>query len=229
MSKWVHAGIRAVVFDAVGTLIHTRPGAVEIYHTLAARQGVQLEELHVRQRFVAAYRAEEAIDQAAGWITSEQREHQRWRAIVTHTLAVLPDPGAAFQELFEHFASPSAWQVPDEAAGVLQALRDRGLILGMGTNYDSRVERVVAGLPQLTLLWGRLVVSAAIGFRKPGVEFFQKVVQFAGCSPREVLFVGDDLENDYEGAIAAGLEAVLLDPRGQSSAPRRIERLTDLL
>jgi putative hydrolase of the HAD superfamily len=73
------------------------------------------------------------------------------------------------------------------------------------------------------------VVSAAIGFRKPATKFFEKVVAIAGCSPREVLFVGDDLENDYEGAIAAGLEAVLLDPRGRSSVPRRIERLSDLL
>jgi putative hydrolase of the HAD superfamily len=98
----------------------------------------------------------------------------------------------------------------------------------MGTNYDSRVRSVIAGLPGLAPLQDRVVVSAAIGFRKPAPEFFQEVARTMGCEPRHVLFVGDDVENDFEGASAAGMEAVLLDPRGQSTLPRRIERLREL-
>jgi putative hydrolase of the HAD superfamily len=228
-SRWIHSGTRAVVFDAVGTLIHPKPSAIEIYQSLAARQGVEIGETVIRERFIAAYRAEEAIDRAAGWMTSEDRERRRWHTIVTSTLAALPDPDSAFVELFEHFSRPSAWQVPSDCDSLLHVLNERGLILGMGTNYDSRVESVIAGLPVLAPLRDRLVVSAAIGYRKPAAQFFQELVRTVGCESRQVLYVGDDVENDYKGAIAGGLEAVLFDPAGKSSASRRIERLAELI
>ena len=73
-------------------------------------------------------------------------------------------------------------------------------------------------------------MSAAIGYRKPASQFFEEVTCVVGCEPQEVLFVGDDLENDFEGAIAAGVEAVLLDPRGRSlTVTMRIESLGELL
>ncbi|HEY3789163.1 MAG TPA: HAD-IA family hydrolase [Urbifossiella sp.] len=228
MSQWVHPGIRAVVFDAVGTLLFPQPSAPEIYRTLALRQGVELPAEAIRRQFVEAFRIEEDADRANRWITSEQRERDRWRTIVTTTLSVLPDPESAFAELFDHFALPAAWQLHEDAECVFRSLGNRGVRIGMGTNYDSRVRSVIAGLPGLAPLQDRVVVSAAIGFRKPAPEFFQEVARTMGCEPRHVLFVGDDVENDFEGASAAGMEAVLLDPRGQSTLPRRIERLREL-
>ena len=38
------------------------------------------------------------------------------------------------------------------------------------------------------------------------MEFFREVIRVADCEPGEILFVGDDVENDYEGARRAGLE-----------------------
>lgn len=225
----IHSGLRAVFFDAVGTLIVPRIGAPEVYRTLAAKQGVQLDANLVRERFVAAYRVEEASDRAAGWVTSEERERERWRAIVTTTLSDLPDPEAGFLELFEHFARPDSWRLNDGAATVLESFAERGLILGLGTNYDSRVERVIAGLPELSRIADRAAISAAVGFRKPAVEFFRRVTQFAGCSPHDILFVGDDLENDYDGARSSGLEALLLDPKGEANVERRIASLVELI
>src|SRR5205823_3560051 len=131
--------------------------------------------------------------------------------------------------LFEHFSESSAWQLHEDTELVLDSLLNRGLILGLGTNYDSRIETVLAGMPALVPLKDRVVVSAAIGYRKPAAEFFVELVRSAGCAAQEVLFVGDDLENDYDGAFAAGLEAVLLDPQGRSTVSRRIERLSELM
>lgn len=225
MSRWVHPGIRAVFFDAVGTLLFPTPGALLVYSHVARRLGLDLSHTALRERFVAAYRAEEEADRAAGWVTSEAREVARWRRIVTETLSGVRYPDACFEELFEHFARPSAWTVNADAAAVLPALRDRGLILGLASNYDARLESVLAGHPELAPLRERVVISAAVGFRKPAAEFFREVVRAAGCDPREVLLVGDDLGNDYEGATAAGMEAVLLvPPRTADDPPPPVER-----
>lgn len=215
MPPLVRSDTRAVCFDAVGTLLFPSPPAVTVYAEVARRAGLDLPPAEVRTRFLTAYRAEEAADRATGWVTSEMRERNRWYRIVTSTLREVPDPDACFRELFEHYARPAAWAVNPDAADVLATLRDRGFVVGMGSNYDSRLLSVLEGFPELAALRDRVVVSAAVGFRKPAAEFFREVVRSAGCEPEQVLFVGDDVGNDFEGATAAGLRAVLLDSGGR--------------
>ncbi|MBX9579502.1 MAG: HAD family hydrolase [Gemmataceae bacterium] len=230
MSNRVHPGIRAVFFDAVGTLTHPDPGAVAVYAAAARRRGIDLSPDLIRSRFWAAYRAEEEADRAAGWVTSEAREEARWRRIVAESLPEVSADPSLFPELFGHFARPEAWRVDPDAAGVFAELRTRGKTLGVGSNYDARLLGVAAGHPPLDPAALSYVVSAAVGWRKPGRGFFDAVVREAGCDPGEILFVGDDLDNDYHGATAAGLRAVLLDPRGRHpDIPDRIRGLADLV
>lgn len=223
---WVHDGIRTVFFDAVGTLIFPTPTALDVYRAVAERRGLSLTTAEVRSRFIAAYRAEEAGDAANGWATSEHREHARWHRIVTETLLGVPEPEDCFRELFDHFARPSAWALNPDATAVLSELARRGVVLGMGSNYDARLWSVLDGFPELELLRPRIVVSAEVGFRKPARQFFAVVSRVAGCEPGSVLFVGDDAVNDYDGAANAGMAAVLL---GGAKRERRIESLGELM
>jgi putative hydrolase of the HAD superfamily len=230
MEPWVHAGIRVVFLDAVGTLIFPDPPAPVVYAATARRQGLHVPNDQILQRFLAAYRTQDEIDRASGWVTSESRERQRWSYIVAHTLRGVPDPDGCFTELFDHFAEPTAWRVNREAPTFFTRLRERGLTIGIASNYDSRLLRVVEGHAELRPLRDRVVISAAVGHRKPSPEFFAAVAQAAGCGPGEVLFVGDDTDNDYEGALAAGMGAVLLDARGRHPAVgRRIAGLAELV
>ncbi|MFO0801076.1 MAG: HAD-IA family hydrolase [Gemmataceae bacterium] len=221
--------MRAVFFDAVGTLLLPAEPPADTYATTARRQGVVVDPCVVRTRFVAAFRAEESADRAAGWVTAEARERERWRRIVAASLPELPDPARGFAELFEHYARPDAWSVHPDAADVFADLARRGVAVGIGSNLDDRLTRVVAGHPTLAPVAGRVVVSAAVGFRKPSGRFFAEVVRAAGCEAGEIVFVGDDRENDYLGAAAAGLVPVLLTPRDEGPAVRRVGRLRDLV
>jgi putative hydrolase of the HAD superfamily len=219
-----------VYFDAVGTLLFPDPPAPAVYAEVARQQGLALSTAEVRARFVAAYRAEEEADAGAGWVTSEGRERDRWRSIVTEALAGVSDPHACYEFLYSYFAKPGAWRLAPDAEATLTALHERGLLLGLGSNYDERLWPVLDGFPQLALLLAHVVISAAIGCRKPGAAFFARTVENAGCEACEVLFVGDDRGNDYEGATAAGLPALLLDPAGRYlDVPHRIVRLSELV
>ena len=121
-------------------------------------------------------------------------------------------------------------RINPDAEFVFARLLDQGVTLGLGSNYDSRLRPVLDGFAVLAPLRDHVVISSAVGFRKPAGEFFREVVQVARREPREVLFVGDDVENDYKGATAAGLNAVLLDGRNREPAvPKRIQSLTGLL
>lgn len=205
------AGIRAVFFDAVGTVLHPVPGAPVVYAQAAGRYGLDPGGLLDRLR--TSYLAEEEIDRVAGWVTSEEREIARWRRIVRDTLPGAP--AGCFDELYQHFAQPRAWAVPPDAAPTFAALQERGLVLGLASNYDARLESVLAGRPELDLLKRHVVISSRIGVRKPAAAFFAQIVAAAGCPARAVAYVGDDLGNDFRGAAAAGMHAVLLAPAGR--------------
>jgi putative hydrolase of the HAD superfamily len=221
--------IRAVFFDAVGTLLYPHPVAPVVYAGVARSAGLSIAPSTVRERFVEAYRLQELIDRSAGWVTSEERERDRWRVIVAATLRGVPDPEGCYRELFEHFSKASAWRVAPEAAPTLTRLLERGIRIGLGSNYDARLWSVLDGFPELTPLRDRVVVSAATGFRKPAGQFFQEVVRVANCEAGQVLFVGDDVDNDYKGATAAGLKALLYDSANTCPAlVNCIKRLSEL-
>ncbi len=223
-------GVRAVFFDAVGTLLFPEPSAPVVYAEAARAHGLHLPASEVRTRFIAAFQREEAADVASRWVTSEDRECDRWRVIVADTLAGVADIEACYQYLFNHFALPSAWRVAPDAAELFPALRARGLVLGMGSNYDARLWPLLNAFPELAPLRDRVVISAAVGVRKPGADFFREVMRAAGCEAGEVLFVGDDVDNDYEGATAAGMRAALLDPLSKHpEIAHRVTRLAELL
>lgn len=222
------APIRAVYFDAVGTLIFPNPTASAVYAQVAGRHGHAIDPAAISPLLWQQFRIEDDLDRQAGWVTSEERERRRWRNIVSAAL-----PGSSdelFDELFQHFAQPTAWAVPDEAARTLTELAAAGYRVGMASNYDWRLESVVGGSAALAAVRGRLVISSVVGVRKPGARFFDAVVASAGCEPGKILFVGDDVENDYHGATAAGLTAVLLDPKDKHpKIDRRVRSLTELL
>jgi putative hydrolase of the HAD superfamily len=218
--------IRAVFFDAVGTLLFPNPAAPVVYAGVARRAGITLDPSTVCERFVEAYRTQELIDKAAVWITSEERERDRWRIIVATTLRGVADPEACYRELFEHFAKPDAWRVAPDVAQLLGTLLERGVRIGLGSNYDARLWSVLDGFPELAPLRECVVVSAAVGYRKPSHEFFREVVRVASCQVGQILFVGDDIENDYTGATAAGLKAILLDSGNRH--PGLVNRIKEL-
>jgi putative hydrolase of the HAD superfamily len=222
------AHVRAVVFDAVGTVLFPNPTASRVYADVAARHGLHLEPSVISPLLWAQFRIEDDLDRSNNWATDEHRERTRWQNIVR---AALPDASdELFEELFQHFALPSAWAVPDDAARTLAALRDGGFRVGMGSNYDSRLRAVVDGTPELAPVRERLVISSLVGVRKPAGGFFEAVVAAAGCEPSGILFVGDDPENDYAGATGAGLRAVLLDPLDKHpQIEHRVQSLTELL
>lgn len=213
MSELIAPGVRAVFFDAVGTLLHPEPPAAAAYAAAGRRFGSRLPDDEVRRRFAAAFRRQEDEDARNGYRTSEEREHRRWRAIVAEVLPDVHDIDGCFRELHDHFARPAAWRCDPQAGEVAAALRRRGLLVGMASNFDGRLRRVAAGLAELAGVQP-LVISSEVGWKKPAAAFFDALCRQAGAAPAEVLLVGDDEENDYHGARRAGLHAVLLGPGG---------------
>src|SRR5438477_2036906 len=143
------SGIRAIVLDAVGTLIHPDPLAPLVYAQVGKRWGSRHDPLAIKTRFLRAFEQEEQTDRRLGWRTSEAREIERWRHIVANVLDDVSNPEDCFEVLFEHFGRPEAWRCEPGTRTVLTELAERDFVLGMASNYDSRLHKVMAGKAEL--------------------------------------------------------------------------------
>jgi len=220
---------QVIVFDAVGTLIHCEPPAAQVYAEVARRFDSRLSLEDISRRFRQAFGRQEEIDRSQDWLTDEGREYQRWRAIVAETLDDVSDGEATFRALYDHFARPEAWRLDADAPGLIRQLREQRRCVALASNFDHRLRPILHGLIELPSL-AQLFISSELGWRKPAPAFFKMIADGLGVPKSALLFVGDDLSNDYHGARDAGYTAVLLDPmnRHPQLGQDRVERLGDL-
>ncbi|GGK81916.1 hypothetical protein Sme01_62620 [Sphaerisporangium melleum] len=101
-------------------------------------------------------------------------------------------------------------EVTPAAVNVLHELGRRGVRLVLATNVAAERDRMPAlRSAGVAGLFAAVVQSYAVGVAKPDPRFYQQVLLHAGCDPGQVLFVGNNLDHDVIGPLAAGMRAVL--------------------
>jgi putative hydrolase of the HAD superfamily len=216
--------VRAICFDAAGTLFDLREPVGTTYARLAKRFGVPADPLRLTDGFRRAFRLAPPLafpGAPAGELPD--RERRWWRAIVDATFAAAGAsavPAELFETLFEHYAGRDAWRCHDDTLPVLGRLRRRGYALAIVSNFDGRLLPLVHDLG-IGPLVDATVCSARVGAAKPDPRIFEHTLALVGAPPAEALHVGDDPELDVAGALAAGLRAVHIDRGGKRERAAR--------
>ncbi len=202
------AGIRAVVFDVVHTLVEPWPSVAVAYHEAGRRHGAELDPAIIQRRFREAWRRQEQLDAAAAppFATSRSREAGRWRSIVEDVFAGNPAREAIFADLWEHFGRPESWRPVPAGRDLALAAHRAGLPIVLASNFDERLLGLAATVEPLTLA-EHVFASSELGWRKPSAEFFRAIAGRLGLEPRELVLVGDDPELDVAAARRAGWHA----------------------
>ncbi len=204
--------LRAVSFDAAGTLIHTARPVGDLYASVAARHGVHVdpEALHTRFRVAFGEAPPLAFPGVAG-DELRRRERAWWRSVVAEVFAgaTFDDFDAFFDELFAFFASAAAWRVDPDAHEVLTAVRARGLRVLVVSNFDDRVRGLLRVLGLAPLI-DRVTISSEAGAAKPDPRIFTRALADAGLAPGEVVHVGDTVREDLRACRAAGIRVLLV-------------------
>lgn len=123
------------------------------------------------------------------------------------------------------------WRVIDkDAREVLLKLKEKGLVLGVISNSDGRVNRL---LKKFNLLdyFNVVIDSSLVGVEKPDKKIFHLALSKANIPARRAVHVGDLYAVDVLGAKAAGMHAVLIDRTGFYRHPpcATIKTLSELL
>ena len=127
----------------------------------------------------------------------------------------------AIAELDVAFAEQGVWSRPVPGAlDGLRALAATGVALAIVSNSDGTLEERLGreGIcqvgPGTGVPMAIVVDSDAVGVAKPDPAIFHLALEATGIAPDRALHVGDTVGADVEGALAAGVRPVHLDPYG---------------
>jgi putative hydrolase of the HAD superfamily len=219
------AGYRAVLFDALGTLVELDPPWPHLRRTVRDRHGIEVSESDARRAMLAEmayYRQHHREGRDRESLADLRRRCAR--VIGEH----LPEVGSLSpEELTDALLDSIRFRPYPDAAPALSALRAAGLRLAVVSNWDCSLRGVLAELGLSAALDG-VVVSAEVGASKPDPRIFEAALEHLRCMPGHALFVGDSLDTDVLGARAAGVRALLLQRYGPHTAHSDVERVFSL-
>ena len=222
--------LRAVLFDAAGTLFRVRGSVGVAYARVAARYGVEIAPAEIEARFRTAFRSMAPLC-FPGVAAAQLPDHERrwWKHVVADAFsgARFIDFEAFFAELFAYFARAEAWETFADVQPTLTALRAGGVRLGMVSNFDGRLLTVCEGL-RIAPYFQAIVMSGRAGYAKPDPRIFATALGQLGVTAGDTVHVGDSEAEDAQGARAAGIRAVLIQRDSTSAAGNRPGSIRDL-
>jgi putative hydrolase of the HAD superfamily len=212
--------IRAVFFDAVGTLFSVRETVGAIYSSVARPYGGRLSPAALDAEFREGFTRTGRLDYAKHPRETWDRLEKRWwydlvKDVFTHA-GDLPTPFESyFQDVYENFENHENWILYPEVPETLRLLKDEGLILGVISNFDRRILPLCDGLG-LSPWFDSIHLPRDVGAAKPDPRIFQAALSRHQLLPREAIHVGDHRVEDVEGARASGMTPILIHRNGKA-------------
>ena len=199
--------IKAVFFDAAGTLFHLNGTVGEHYALVGREVGLELNAETLDRAFHSAWKGISPRPAIDGPRANDDKDW--WRDLVETVFdEVAPSVGDLdrdnfFEVAYEHFAEAGVWQLYPDVIDVLQALSPT-LRLAVVSNFDGRLRMILEQLG-ISKFFSFVFISSELGADKPDPEIFRRALRFIDLPPNEVLHAGDDPERDWKAAEEAGL------------------------
>jgi len=207
--------IKAILFDAAGTLIYLPRSVAWHYREVAARHGVSVQEDIVTREFARAFKNAGARPATPG-VPRPDDDKSWWRQIVQQVMKGSASPGADpwtargfdtfFEDLYQHFAQPGVWELYPDVIAVLEHLRPR-YKLGILSNFDRRLYPILENL-RVRHFFDTITLSSEAGIDKPDPAIFHLALRTLGVTPAQAIMVGDHPDQDWRAAESAGLQVV---------------------
>ena len=215
--------IRAVLLDALGTLVRLEPPAPRLQASLRARLDLDVP----LDRCAAAMQAEMAYYGAHCARASDDVALAVLRLECADVLADVLAAGPQGAEILPCLTDAVVFTAFEDALPALDALAAQGRRLAVVSNWDVSLPPVLRRLGLAERL-ETVVHSAGVGASKPDPRPFQVALARLELAPGDCIHVGDDPVSDGQGAAAAGLRALLVDRSGANPGGRNVRSLEDV-
>lgn len=229
--------LRAVFFDVGNTLLYAEPSVSEVCRQVLERAG-HVRDLSAIESFmplVDAYYEERYAEDEAFW-TDEEKTSSVWvgmYSLLCRKLGIEDEAISIARAVYDEFGHPWRWALYPDVRPAFERLRAGGLLVGIISNWDSRLVSLLNGLGLGDVL-DDIVSSADVGLHKPDPRIFQLACERLGVAPEQAAHVGDHHYADYLGSSSLGMHAVLIDRHGVEAdhgvePVRSLDELDDVL
>ena len=210
---------RAVFFDVDFTLIY--PGPMfrgEGYRAFCERYGIDVD----------VSRFDQAVASAAPLLDDQEDAVYDAEIFVKYTRHIIEQMGGRGQrldpcarEIYAEWAACQHFELYEDVAPMLRRIAAAGVRIGLISNSHRCLVSFQAHFELQGLIAGA-ISSPDHGFMKPHPSIFQAALRLVDVPASEAVMVGDSVSQDVEGALRAGMHAVLLH-RGEGPHPRERE------
>ena len=202
---------KAVLFDLGGTLIKTLE-APEIYRKILEVYGVKVS----MDKIAEAHRENEKEFEMEDMVEMGTKFWIQWNKKVLERLKINADKEFLAEKIDELWWDYAKLDIHSDVPHTLSQLKERKVKIGIVTNgFEKDYMKILQRLGWKRDFFDVIVGIDACRKAKPEKEIFLYAVRKLGLRPEEVIFVGDSLKHDYEGAKNAGLHALLLNRKGE--------------
>jgi putative hydrolase of the HAD superfamily len=206
---------RAVFFDAGETLVHPHPTFPDLFSKVLAREGYDVDTEVIRERIhIVSDRFAHAAETNELWTTTPERSRAFWHDVygIFFRELGISDANGLIDTVYAEFTDLANYALFEDVVPMLRRLRTAGLRLGVISNFEEWLERL---LDQLGVgeYFDVRVISGVEGMEKPDPRIFELAMSRAGVDAGSSVHVGDSPTFDVEPAAALGMLPVLIDRR----------------
>lgn len=213
--------VKAVLFDRDETLsitdfsMYQQAAAwIEAQWGTPAQQALKVLAQHWQEKSQAWWPLRSHEDETEFW--------NEYAVELAQKLGVSPQQA---RQLAQHFPYEAYLKAVPNARPVLQALREKGLTIGVLSNTLPSIDRTLQAI-DLADLVDTALATCLLGVHKPDEEAFTLAAQAMNLAPSEVVFV-DDRQENVDAARRVGMHAYLIDLAGQHA--QALHSLDELL
>lgn len=205
---------KGIIFDLDGVICSTDHYHYLAWKALADRLGAYFDEtINNRLRGVSRMASLEIVlERYDGTLTEEEK------------LAAAEEKNNTYRELLKQM-SPA--DLSNEVKTTLDALRAKGLLLGIGSS--SKNTKFILSRIGLGDYFDKISDGTNITRSKPDPEVFLKAAEYLGLEPKDCLVVEDAVAG-VQAAHAAGMDAAAVgDAAGSGFAEYSLKNFSELL
>ncbi|XP_034839427.1 rhythmically expressed gene 2 protein-like [Maniola hyperantus] len=205
-------GIKLITFDVTNTLLRFRIPPYDYYASVARCHGFKGTGVDLKNQLHISYK--DLSKQHPNFGKNSISWNNWWSRVIELTFqGRLPTEkiNEISQQLIEDFKTPTCWKVADGGTDLIRLLKKFGIIVGVISNFDPRLHDILTNM-KIHSCFDFILTSYEVGVCKPDKKIFECAQDYYGnnISSQQCLHIGDDLENDYNGAKAVGWHALLI-------------------
>lgn len=211
----MNARLKLCTFDVTNTLLKFRIPVGDQYAKVGRIYGVERDPNQITKSFLHHWKLMNQNHPNYGR-TTQLSSSSWWRELVRRAFTLESAElsnnqlDSISKHLYDLYKSNECWRVETGAESLLKHLKQKGLVLGVISNFDERLDSVLKS-NELLNYFDFILGSYDVQVAKPSRKIFELALgKVPSVVSSEALHVGDNILLDYFAAKEAGWNALLL-------------------